>query len=40
MSLLQEVKEMIPFGGEELASEVLEEHWLLSNYQKCSCGPT
>jgi hypothetical protein len=30
---------MIPFGREELASEVPEEHWLLSKYQKSSCGP-
>lgn len=32
MSLLQAVWEMIPFGREELALEVLEEHWLLSIY--------
>lgn len=39
MSLLPEVREMILFGRGELASQVPEEIWLLSNCQKSFYSP-
>lgn len=33
------VREMAPFGRRELASQVPEEGWLLSNRPKSSCSP-
>lgn len=38
MSLLLEVREMVPFNKWKLVSQVPKEHWLLSNHRVSSYG--